>query len=65
VVNELILSADDLKTCTANFRFHQIWVQFMMLCLRLTGLNGTGSRTSIDDDQTPARFQRVGQVMQD
>ena len=24
-VNEAILSADDLKTCTANFRFNQIW----------------------------------------
>jgi len=64
-VNEAILSADDLKTCTANFRFNQIWAQFMMFCLRLTRLHGTGSRTSIDNDQTPARFQRVGQVMQD
>ena len=64
-VNETILSADDLKTRPANFRFNQIWAQFVMFCLRLTRLDGTGSRTSIDNDQAPARFQRVGQVMQD
>ena len=64
-VYEVILSADDLKTCIANFRFNQIRAQFVMFCLRLTRFHGTRSRTSIDDYQTPARFQRVGQVTQD
>jgi hypothetical protein len=64
-VNEVILSADDLKTCTADFRFNQIWAQFMMFRLRLTRPHGTGSGASIDNDQAPARFQRVGQVVQD
>ena len=64
-VYELILSANNLKVCIANFRFDQIRAEFVMFFLPLTRFHGTGSRTSIDDYQTPARFQRVGQVTQD
>jgi len=64
-VNEAVFSANDLKTCTASFGFDQIRAQFMMFNLRLTRLHSTGSRTSVDNDHAAARFQRVGQVMQD
>ena len=64
-VNEEIVSTDDLKTCIANFRFDQIRAQFVMFGLGLARFRVARSRSSIDNDQTPAWFQRFGQVAQD
>jgi len=50
LVYETILATDNLETCLANFRFNQLWPEFVMLSLYLTRLPASGSWTMVYDD---------------
>jgi hypothetical protein len=62
VINEKIVSADDLKTCIANFCFNQIRAYFVPFGLHLASFSKARSWPSIDNDETPPRLQRFGQL---
>ena len=63
-VYEAILVTDDLETSPSTLSLNQICCYFVMLCSDFTGLRTSGSKLMVENDQSPARFQRLEYVVE-